>query len=804
MLCRIAETRKGSYSYESVPYERVRKQTLYSVFQNFTFNICERRSICAKTDYIRAKALKIEIKKYIISIIYECFKGEKRMKIVNPLKKMTALIMAVSMISCVCETGVKAKNVSEQITEEYIVISKSDSSYDKLNAEYASDTSEYTESMGDVNISVNTLTKEQAKKLENEKGVVSIEENFKLKGCGKKGIDPQKISADWNIKMINADTDNYPARVRKKVKKYESEEEKSGDKVKIAIIDSGVDETGDIQIKERCNLVPEDAQMSPCFDDNTSHGTAIAGIIGSVKDSDTNVGGIDTNAEIYSIKVMDCDNTAPVSRIIEGIYRAIEYDVDIINMSFGTTYNSEALHKAIKDAYKEGILLVAAAGNRGCKDGKVEYPAAYDEVMAVGSVDAGAKLAEDSSKGEGVDVLAPGELVRTLTNFGLETASSGTSIAAPHVSAMAAVLWERDRSRSADFIKGLIESSANKIRDDGTTYGIADLGYAQDIYDKYAENYEEGICEVEENDNEIIIDEAAARVAARWSQNNHEALVANNKNGKLTGAEVKMIKAGIRYNDAVLSGSATNEDPEKYRRRIWHSLGNDTNYMAAINWIGRVIRNKDCSTNISFNKKDANGVVIAGFKDNPHIQALEKGVKEISKSNVQRTGIYGNKDNSQYKNLNFNTKMKRLLLLGIELHIITDAFAHKAYGIKPYLNGREESHWSKVKGTDGNGIKKTDNVNCYPSRYRAAGIVVKNVMNQCLQFDTNGVVDMSNTKLIKCKQIVYNNTFRAESNSNFNDRFLLYRLYTYAKANIKNDETFKNYKEELSIRSYEW
>lgn len=378
------------------------------------------------------------------------------MKKGNVIKKVAALSLIISMIVPMIDGGVKAESVLEQTQKEYIVFSKSDLSYDKVNERYTTDKSEYTEYMRAVNISINTMTETQAEKLENDSDVVSVEENFKLEGCGKNYINPKKISKDWNIKMINADKKQYSNKMQKKVEKYERKAEESNDKVKIAIIDSGVDETGDIGITERCNLVPGDEEISPCFEDNTGHGTAIAGVIGSIKDSDTNVSGIDANAEIYSIKVMDSDNTAPVSRIIEGIYRAIEYDVDIINMSFGTTYNSYALHKAIMDAHKEGILLVAAAGNRGCEEGTVEYPAAYDEVIAVGSVDARAELAEESSKGEGVDILAPGELVRTLTNFGLETASSGTSIAAPHISAMAAVLWERDRSKSADFIRGVL------------------------------------------------------------------------------------------------------------------------------------------------------------------------------------------------------------------------------------------------------------------------------------------------------------------------------------------------------------
>lgn len=687
------------------------------------------------------------------------------MKKVNIAKRITALVLVASMIIPACEMGIRTESVSAQTQKEYIVISKSNSSYDKLNKKYITDKSEYTECMGDVNISVNTMTEVQAEKLENENGVVSIEENFKLEGCGKNDINPNKISADWNIRMMNADKKQYAARMRKKVEKYERKAEKSKNKVKIAIIDSGVDETGDIEIKERCNLVPEDEEISPCFEDNTGHGTAIAGVIGSIKDSDTNVSGINTNAEIYSIKVMDSDNTAPVSRIIEGIYRAIEYDVDIINMSFGTTYNSDALHKAIKDAYKEGILLVAAAGNRGCEDGKVEYPAAYDEVMAVGSVDASAELSEESSKGESVDVLAPGELVRTLTNFGLETASSGTSIAAPHVSAMAAVLWERDRSKSADFIRGLIESSANKIQDDGTTYGVADLGYAQEIYDEYAKNYKAGIYEVKENTNEIVIDDATAKVAARWSKDNHEALVTNANGGKLTTKQLNLVKVGIRYNDKIIGTSG--------ERDIWHSLNTDTNYMVATYYVGKVMQDTDLKPG---NVPRPNGMTKAQY------------LQMKSDINDLKTDDYW-KDAMKIKGLSYKYSKDnaRFVLFGMSLHIITDAFAHRAW-VKT-TSGDRWSGWFQVGSAPAGGGTK-DNIDNYPSRYKAAGQVVKNAFN--LALNPSNVIK---SYTIRSRHIMYNNSY-------FDGSFALKQLMFFAKVNSANDDTYNAWYKKMALYTY--
>lgn len=331
--------------------------------------------------------------------------------------KIIALVLTVSLLLPLWTIKAQEDKVLMEEQKEYVVVAKSKEEGDKIKRDYVTDTGKYTECMEEANITLNTMSEQQAEKLNDKKDII-VEENFVLEGCGKTLLNPEDVSCDWNIRMINADKKNYSAKLRKKIKKGKKETNESDNKVKIAIIDSGVDESGDINIKERYNLVPGEETISPCFEDNTGHGTSIAGIIGSKKDDDTDISGINPNAEIYSIKVMDTDNTAPVSRIIEAIYKAIEYDVDIINMSFGTTYNSDILHKAIRDANDKGILLVAAAGNRGCEDGTVEYPAAYSEVIAVGAVDTSAELAEESSRGEDVDVLAPGEAIKTLSSFG--------------------------------------------------------------------------------------------------------------------------------------------------------------------------------------------------------------------------------------------------------------------------------------------------------------------------------------------------------------------------------------------------
>ena len=165
------------------------------------------------------------------------------------------------------------------------------------------------------------------------------------------------------------------------------------DPVKVAILDSGVDYTEDIDVYMRKNFIPGEDGISVIYEDISGHGTSVAGII-AAKDNDEGITGINPYVQLYSARILDENKQAPASRVVAAIDWAIEQDVDIINISFGTTVDSEEIHAAIRRAYDAGILIVAAAGNNGV----VEYPAAYDEVVAVGAVDAKGERTEGNVK----------------------------------------------------------------------------------------------------------------------------------------------------------------------------------------------------------------------------------------------------------------------------------------------------------------------------------------------------------------------------------------------------------------------
>ena len=438
-------------------------------------------------------------------------------------------------------------------------------------------------------------------------------------------------------------------------------------------------------------------------------------------------------------------------------------------MSFGTTVNSQILHSAIQKAYDKGILMVAAAGNRGKSDKKVEYPAAYDEVISVGSIDANGNVAESSSIGEKVDIMAPGEMIKTVADFGFETVSSGTSLAVPHVVGVASILWQKDRNKSQDFIMNLIKQTANQKKINGKEYSIVDLEYALEKYEEYSEHYSDKKYTIEINQSDLKTNEDMIELTGAWSRDNHASLVTNNKNVKLTTKEVNMIKAGIRYNDRYLSPDANTQN-----RRIWHSLGQESNFMSAIYYVGKVIQETNCNPN---NVTKTPGLTTGQYNQ------MKSDIKAINWNNVLQISELNN-NATNYPN---NIKNKRLLLFGMTLHIVTDAFAHKAYKRKPYLSGASMSHWEHVSDTD--------NTNEVPSRYKAAGKVVKNAMEQCLRFESGSVV-MKNTYTIRSRQIMEGNTY-------FDTSFLIGYLLNNAAANKANDTTYATWEGKLRANTYD-
>lgn len=330
--------------------------------------------------------------------------------------------------------------------------------------------------------------------------------------------------------------------------------------VKIEILDSGISYTDDIDVVERVNLIPGDDEVPVLYDDANGHGTALGGII-AAKDNGEGITGINPNAEIYSVKVLDQNLETPLSRVIEGIYWGIENDVDIINMSFGTPVESEILRKAVQDAADAGILLVAAAGNT--PEGGVQYPAAFPEVIAVGSVEASGQIAEHTPLGEELELLAPGKQVLSTGLFYGVLETEGTSIAAAQVTGVASLLMGRDGEKSPEFIRQLLKESAKPILiNEERTVGLIDHGYAVEVYEQFEANYtEEGeervLTEQNENYLEDYSKEAETVISGLWGNDDkkdghYNATVwAANSVGGFSSRQIKLMSTAATNIDKI-------------------------------------------------------------------------------------------------------------------------------------------------------------------------------------------------------------------------------------------------------------
>lgn len=195
--------------------------------------------------------------------------------------------------------------------------------------------------------------------------------------------------------------------------------------VKIALLDTGVDSDHSYIAPYISKTYDVSGEMDP--EDYAGHGTKVAGII---------TAHLPQTVELLSIKVFTNNNTSSVTKIVNGIELAIEEEADIINMSLGTFSNSASIQEAVEKAQAAGILIVAAAGNFGGTG--LTYPARYNDVIAVGSIGKLGERSKFSQVGQGLDFVAPGELVYTSTLNNEMTYDSGTSLSAGYITKMIA------------------------------------------------------------------------------------------------------------------------------------------------------------------------------------------------------------------------------------------------------------------------------------------------------------------------------------------------------------------------------
>ena len=597
------------------------------------------------------------------------------------IKRIAIGMSAIMMLSSTVGNGnviSTSKAVKKESVSNYVIVKE-------------------TNKMEQPTIITELLTEKEANSIADEANTICVEPDIELSGASVKKAKIKRVhkkikenQTQWNMQMLNAD------------KKVETINKKD-DKIKVAIIDSGVDFSSDIDVAVRKNFIPGEEEVSILYEDGSGHGTSVAGII-AAKDNGEGITGVNENVELYSAKVLDANNSAPLSRVIEAINWAIEQDVDIINMSFGTDTYSAVLENAVNRAKAKGILLIASAGNGG----NVEYPAAYEAVMAVGSVGADGIISEESSIGERIDITAPGEQITSTGAFDGVMVSGGTSMAAPHVAGVASVLWQKNKDVPAEFIKQLICSSAKNAGDEKAYgSGIVDLQYALESYDEAWEAYQEnpnGTEEVvadivESNEEAIECFDNVNTVEGRWYGTDHKDVM-NKFNFGFTKQEIKVVKAGLAYPDKNVKTKGLGENP------YWHGGYKCSNYISSYIY----------ATNMALALKNKKKLSTA---EQP------KGIGLVEKTNMLMVI-----ENLEWSELltKVTKKNKCLFVWGMAIHNAMDVYAHS---VTANVSGSWEhlDHPYPIKKNPKNGLADEIGEGAFPGRYKTACLVAKKSLN---------------------------------------------------------------------------
>ncbi|BCX04599.1 MAG: hypothetical protein KatS3mg053_2537 [Candidatus Roseilinea sp.] len=236
--------------------------------------------------------------------------------------------------------------------------------------------------------------------------------------------------------------------------------------VMVAVIDTGVyythDDLNDGRVRTDIDwdYVNND---NDALDDN-GHGTHVAGIIAAETNNGFGTAGVMWQARILPLKVCNSSGRCNADHIARAIRYAADQGARVINMSLGGGCSSVIADAVNYAHFDKGVAVVAAAGNNG---GSVIFPAKHDPVIAVGATDKYDKIASFSSRGNGLDVMAPGVSIMSTVPKNDHDTLSGTSMAAPHVAGVVGLLLAQRPNLTNEQVRDILSGSADDLGSKG-------------------------------------------------------------------------------------------------------------------------------------------------------------------------------------------------------------------------------------------------------------------------------------------------------------------------------------------------
>ena len=298
-------------------------------------------------------------------------------------------------------------------------------------------------------------------------GVVYAEPNYVAQATLSAPNDPS-FGAQWALAKIDA-VNGWTA--------YPGAYTSTGG-APLAVADTGVqsshpDLSGRVQTSSGANCLTGACVANAAADDN-GHGTHVAGIAGAATNNGVGVAGVAYSSPIIPVKVLDSSGSGPYASVASGIVWAAQKGAKAINLSLGGTGYSQTLCDAVSTATTTyGALVVAAAGNDGSS--APSYPAACPGAIGVAATDSNDGTPSWSNFGSpNVFVSAPGVSIYSTYPTGTYATLSGTSMATPFVTGLAALLAGQSPSRTPANLKTILATTSDKVG--GGSYGSDPYG----------------------------------------------------------------------------------------------------------------------------------------------------------------------------------------------------------------------------------------------------------------------------------------------------------------------------------------